>query len=447
VRDYAILGIILGSVPICFLSPYFGTLMWYWIAYFSPHRYGWGIAYAFPVAQVVALPTLAGLALNYRKLNRHVFVRETLILLLLWIWFAITLIHAMNTPAFAGHVADARFQMERVSKVLIFTFVAILAVTSREKLRLLSMLTAFSFGVLAIKGTLFGLRTGGTSRVWGPPDSFIADNNDMALALNMSLPLLFFLAREEKNRTLRIALHVGLVCAIIAVLLTYSRGGLLGLAAVLGYIAIKSRQKVAAGVLITVGVFLAFTLAPPQWMERMSTLVSGSMDDTAKQRVITWSFGWRLAQEYPLTGGAFEAFPDEELFQRYSPEPLPGGTYRSASPHSIYFQVLGEHGFVGLGLFAMLLFGALSSLRKLRRWGRKIPTLSWMTNYSDMFTGSILAYMVSGAFLGRAYFDFFYQLVASVIIMKIIWRREVQLLLAAEEERQEMEEVEQAVPA
>jgi len=95
-------------------------------------------------------------------------------------------------------MADAAYEMSHISKILLMTFVMIVLITTRERLRGVVLVTAGSFGLLAIKSTLFGLRTQGESRVWGPPDSFLSDNNAFGLALNMSLPLLFFLAREEK---------------------------------------------------------------------------------------------------------------------------------------------------------------------------------------------------------------------------------------------------------
>ena len=446
-RDYAILGFIIGSLPLCFLYPYYGVLMWYWIAYFSPHRYGWGPAYHFPVAQIVALPTLAGLFFS-KQLNRGIFVRETVLLLFLWVWFSITLLNCMYTAEFSGHVADAQFQMVRVSKILLMTAVTILVVTSREKLRFLSMVTAASFGLLAIKGTVFGLKTSGGSRVWGPPDSFIADNNDMALAMNMSLPLLYFLARNEERRWLRLALYATFYCGIVTVLLTYSRGGLLGLGVVVVYVAIMSKHRFFALGAIAAGVLVALTFAPAKWTQRMSTLTSGQLDDTAMQRVITWEFGWNFVQHYPITGGGFEVFPDVSIFQRYALRQLPGGVYQAASPHSIYFQVLGEHGFVGFLLYASLLLSSLYSLRKMRRRAKRVPALSWMVTYADMFTGSLLAYMISGTFLSRAYFDFFYQLIASVIIMKILFKKEVLELLATKEvaEPEPVPALEESVP-
>src|SRR5215467_7884174 len=105
-RDYIVLAIILGSVPICLIRPYFGVLLWYWVTYFNPHKFTWGIAYDFPVAMVVAIPTLAG-AVFARKSLRSLSARESIMLLMLWVWFAIVYIHAQGVPLFTGNMADA----------------------------------------------------------------------------------------------------------------------------------------------------------------------------------------------------------------------------------------------------------------------------------------------------------------------------------------------------
>src|SRR5258708_5869291 len=148
-RDLVVLAIILGSVPVCLINPYYGVLMWTWIAYFNPHRYTWGIAYNFPVAQVIAAPTLLG-TLFARRMNRQFLTREAILLLLLWIWFCFTMFHATQVPAFAGHVSDGKQQLIQVSKILLMSFPIILLVTSEKKLKWLLLVTALSFGVRAI---------------------------------------------------------------------------------------------------------------------------------------------------------------------------------------------------------------------------------------------------------------------------------------------------------
>ncbi len=438
-RDAILLIIIAISIPISFFRPYFGILVWTWITFLNPHRYTWGFMYNFPVAAVVAVPTLAG-CLFTSNINKHFLKRETLLLVGLWIWFCITFLHAMQVPLFQAHLADAKLEWVRVSKVLLITFTMILLVTSQQRLKLLLMVTALSFGFLAIKGAIFGFRTGGGYRVWGPPDSFIADNNSFALAVNMSLPMLFYLARDEKRRAYRWLFYLVFACGVLSVVLTYSRGGLLGLAAVLFAITIRSRHKILSGFVTTLTIVAVLTFAPPQWMDRMGGLAHGDVDSSGRQRLIAWRASWNFALDYPITGGSFNALPNVTLFQRYQPEPLPGG-FLSTAPHSVYFQMLEEQGFVGLGLYLVLVGGCWMSLARLRREARWAPSTLWIVSYAQMIQVSLLGFLVSGAFLGLANFDLFYQLVAMVIILKVIYQNEMQSAPPVQQKQAESVEV------
>ena len=443
-RNVVLLAIVFGSVPLSLMNPYIGVLVWFWIAYFNPHRFAWGFAYYFPVAMTVAIPTLVG-TIFARKTNRIFAVRDTFLLALLWIWYGVTYIHSTTVPLFAGHQQWASFELQRLSKILLMTFVMLLLVTSQKKLKLLLLLTVACFGLLALKGVLFGIRTAGESRVWGPPDSFIGDNNSFALALNMSLPILFFLARDEENRRLRKFLYVAFVCCTACVVLTYSRGGLLGLAVVLAAISLKSRHKFLSAVLLVLAGLTVLTFAPEPWMNRMEGFMRGSLDQSAQQRVIAWRTAWAISKDYPITGAGFHGLPDVELFQRYQPEPLPGG-FLSTGPHSIYFQLLADHGFVGLALFLLLITSCFASLCTLRNQARRIPPGRWLENYSNAIEVSLLGYLVSGAFLGLAYFDLFYQVVATTILLKVLYREEA-LIPALAQERSRLIAVPEQAPS
>jgi putative inorganic carbon (HCO3(-)) transporter len=428
-RDFIVLAIVLGSAPICLFRPYYGVLLWVWIAYFNPHRFTWSYAYDFPVAMVIAVPTLMGLFFA-KEMNRKIMVRESILLFFVWVWYVVSLIHATHVPLFAGHVPDAMAEMTRVNKILLMTIVTTLLVTSQKRLKYLVLVTAFSFGVLALKGAAFGVATGGQERIWGPPESFIADNNGFALALNMCLPMFYFLAKVEENRYLRRTLYGAFVASIFCVILSYSRGGLLGLTVVLGLIAVRSRYKVLSAALLALAALTIVTFAPEAWTDRMGNFAKGDLDGSAEQRLITWRTGWRFVQDYPITGGGFDTLPDPVVFQRYQPEPLPGG-FDSSGPHSIYFQSLSEGGFVGLGLFLLLVGSSLFTLRRIRKRAGKLPSLQWMVPYTQMFEIGLLGFLMSGAFLGLAHFDLFYQFIASTAIMSILFRREVTALAPA----------------
>lgn len=221
-RDYLVLAIVFVSVPIALVNPYYGILVWSWLAYFNPHRNTWGIAREFPVAIVIAIPTLIG-ALFARK-NHRVMTRETLLLALQWAWFAFTSYYIATIPQFSGHVQDAKDHLQMISKILLMTVVMIVLVNSREKLRGLVLIIVASFGFRALFATIFFLKTGGQYKIWGPDGTFLGDNNDFALALNMTIPMFFFMARSEQAGWARAGIRILMVCVIISVIGTYSRG-------------------------------------------------------------------------------------------------------------------------------------------------------------------------------------------------------------------------------
>src|SRR4029077_8503293 len=99
---------------------------------------------------------------------------------------------------------------------------------------------------------------------------------------------------------------------------------------------------------------------------RMGGMAHGQVDASERQRLVAWRTSWNFAMDYPITGGSFNALPNVELFQRYQPEPLPLG-FLSTAPHSIYFQMLEEQGFVGLALYLVLVASCWISLASLKR--------------------------------------------------------------------------------
>jgi probable O-glycosylation ligase (exosortase A-associated) len=429
-RDAFVIIICLLAAPVALVNGYFGVLMWTWIAYFNPHRYAWGIArYGFfQPALLIAVPTLIGTL--FAQKNTRIFLRETILLASLWFWFAFTTFYIRFVPDFANHVTDAGVHLQEVSKILLMTFVTILLVTSKKKLRILVLVILASFGLKALFAAVFYLKTGGQFQIWGPEGSFIYDNNDFALAMNMTIPMFFFMARSESSTWMRVVLRGLMLCAIICIVGTYSRGGLLGLSAITLAIVAKSRYKILSFILVAIALVCLVTLTTRTWQDRMGDFLQGNLDSSENSRLVAWGGGWNLAMEYPITGGGFDVYTDAAIFPSFVPRNLRSRLYGLSgglhSSHSVYFELLGEQGFVGLGLFLWLLGSCFTSLRKLRKQARSNGKLEWVEPYTQMFEVSILAFMVNGATLGRAYFDFLYQIVALVIIVRILIARELE---------------------
>ena len=414
-RDIFVLGFFLSSLPICFVRPFYGVLLWTIVAFVNPQHLAYGYASTFPLAEAVAIPTLAGFLIfnrGWRRLASGGFI----LIAILWIWFTITSLVSAHTPLFAEHAADTWYRWTFVSKILLMTAVSICLIDSFKRLRIFLLVIAGCFGLFVAKDLPFMILTGGEFRLYGPAASMIADNNDFGLALNMTVPLFLFLARTESDRRLKGVLYGLFLASIPAVFFTYSRGALIGLVAVSFLMFLQMRKRVALIPVIVLAVGCALVLAPQAWRDRMGSLGSGKLDPSALERINAWNFAWNLAGDFPVTGGGFDTFTPE-LFRRYAPGPDVHG------PHSIYFGVLAEHGFTGLFLYLLLVFSSLLSIFSVARRARSYGDERALA-YAIMFRLSLVGFLVSGLFLGRAYFDYYFAIVACIVVLKHICEKD-----------------------
>jgi probable O-glycosylation ligase (exosortase A-associated) len=417
IRDLVVLGVILASLPLCFFRPFYGVGLWTILAYLNPHRMAWGAARDFPVALLVAGATVAGFLVFERRF-KNLGRAETLFVIALWAWFAITTVVTTRLPIFGHHGGDTWERFHFVSKILLMTLVSLSVVDNWTRLRRFVLCIAAAFGILIVMLLPWMAVTGGAFRAYGPNGTMIADNNDFGLALNMVFPIFFFLAKTEEAPKIRALFWFLAAVTVPAVFFTWSRGALVGLIVVIGFIFIGTRYKLVLAPILILAVTLAVFFTPQAWQDRMTGIVNDPADRSVQGRFNAWHFAWNLALDYPLTGGGFATFTPE-LFARYAPNPR---DYHAA--HSIYFGILGEHGFVGLALFLGLLASCFWSLYRLkglgRRWGDER-----LVAYSRMFTSSLIAYAASGAFLGRHYFDLFFAIVACVVMLKAAVANEI----------------------
>jgi probable O-glycosylation ligase (exosortase A-associated) len=422
-RDIVVAIILVSIIPLAFFRPYLGILAWIWVSYMTPAKYAWGWGQQIPQGDLVAIPALLGLLVMAEKRQPIPLVRETVLLVLLWLWFGLSTLHVWLSPDLTYHLTNTLDSFFAISKALFMVLLATTLITDRKRLRWWYLVTVGVLGFFAIKGGIWGLVTGGEFRIYGPPHSMITDNNDFALAMNMCLPMFVYLARDESSRWIRLFLRIGLLFGVIAIILTYSRGGLLGLLTVGCVLLVQSRHKLRMTLAIVVLGIAVFALAPEQWTTRMETIPTADTKDlSARARFDAWRLGTRIALDYPIFGGGFQAYT-AEAYEKYG-VPTWG---RVHGPHSIYYEMLAEQGFVGLFLFLALILSCLLTCWRVKRLSKRYDGLQAWKPYCDMTIASVCAYAVSGAFLGRAYFLLFYQLVAATIILSAAARSERRL--------------------
>jgi probable O-glycosylation ligase (exosortase A-associated) len=411
-RDLAVTAVIFWLLPFCLARSWIGILTWSWLGYMNPHRMTWGFAYSMPFGMMVMGTTLLGLPFN-RDVKAPPRSVEVFLLLALWGWFFVTTI-------FAYYPAGAWEQFSKVSKILFGIFLSLMLLQEERKLKALIWVIAMSIGFFGFKGGIWAFMTGGRNQVLGPPDSFISGNTEIGLALNMVIPLLFFLRRSETRWWLRRLLLAMALLSMVASLITHSRGALLGLLVILPLLFLKSRAKLLILPLLIVAGLVGPSLMPSNWTEKMETIEGYEQDISANQRLTSWWVAFQLAKDSPILGGGFRTF-SMEIYQTY----IPGYIYANQQhdAHSIYFQVLAEHGFMGLGLFVALLASTFLSLRYVIYVTRDRADLQWINDCAKMVEVSVTAYAVSGAFLSMSYFDLFYHLVVITVLLKVFVAR------------------------
>ncbi len=417
-RDFITLAIVFGLLPVIVVRPYVGVLAWCWISYMNPHRLAYGLAYDFPVAAIIGGATLVGLVFT-KEQKRIPWTWLTVCWVLFVLWMSVTTLFAL--------VPDAAFEAwTKTIKIQSMAFVTVMLMCTRERITLLVATIAGSLAFYGLKGGIFTVLTGGDYKVWGPPGSFIEDNNAVALALVMTIPLLRYLQLNVESRLIKLGLWLTMGLSILAIVASYSRGAFIAASAMILYMIVKSRKRGQIILVVLLSLPLLLNFIPEKWFDRMSTIAQYEQDASAMGRVNAWWFAYNLAKDRPVTGGGFDTF-DRELFQRYAPD---ADDIHGA--HSIYFEVLGEHGFVGLFLFLLLAALALRTSTWIVQHTRDRADMKWASDLATFVRVSVVGFAVGGAFLGLAYFDLYYHLIAILVLLRAVVERQLESATVSE---------------
>jgi probable O-glycosylation ligase (exosortase A-associated) len=226
----------------------------------------------------------------------------------------------------------------------------------------------------------------------------------------MIIPLAHYLALHSERKIVRFALYSGIALSIVAVLGSQSRGAFLAVVVMSGFLWIKNRQKIVLGLFAVALLPIAITFMPEAWKDRMRTVQTYEEDTSAVGRINAWHAAFNIANDRPF-GGGFELY-SPEMFERYAPDPTD-----VHSAHSIYFQILGSTD--GSDWRSFLAWASmLVNSRRIIRFARAKPELSWAADLSRAIQVSLIGFAVGGAFVNIAYWEIQYY---ELVILMIIW--------------------------
>jgi putative inorganic carbon (HCO3(-)) transporter len=402
-RDLLIFAMVFGALPFIFKRPALGVMLFTWISLMNPHRLSYGAAFNFPFAAVIAIVTLAAVVISKQP---KTFPRTpvTMILLAFCAWVTLTSFFALEPNI-------VWIEWNRVIKTLFMIFVSVMVLNTERDIKQFAWVVGLSLGIYGLKGGIFVLMSGGSYKVFGPSGSYIEENNGMALALVAVLPLIWYLRNQVKNKLLSLGMSAMTIFTAISAVGSYSRGALVGGAAMLTFLWLKSKNKVGTGVAVIAMIALVMLIMPAAWFDRMHTIDDYKQDDSALGRINAWMFAINVATHNVLGGGFFVFQPRQFLV--YAPNPL---DFHAA--HSIFFQVLGDHGFVGLTMYVVLMLCAWRTGTRIIKFCGKALELKWAADLARMMQVCIIGFAVSGAFLSLAYFDLYYDFIVILVALE-----------------------------
>lgn len=405
-RDTAILLALVVAGAWALKRPWIGVLGWTLVSLMSPHmQFGYAAA-DWPVATGFAVCTLIGLLVTKDRQNPMAGAPAWWLLAFI-IWICITL-------PFSIFFDQSYPLWERSMKIFLMVFVSLALITDKRKLDIFIWVCVLSVAYYGVKGGAFTILTGGNYRVWGP-GGFIEGNNEVALAVITIMPLMRYLQTQITNNRAKMIMGGSMALCVVMALGTYSRGAVIGLAAMGIFFWIKSKKRTHWGLAILILAIVGLSFMPDQWWERMSTIKSYQSDASSMGRINAWWMAFNLASDR-FFGGGFMIW-NGIVFQMYAP--VPDDPHAA---HSIYFQIMGEHGFVGLFLWMGIGVATWVVARDLIKIGQSIESFAWAAQLGAMVQVSIIGYAAAGAFLSLAYYDLPY----NVMIMAIVARRYLQ---------------------
>ncbi|MES2316877.1 MAG: putative O-glycosylation ligase, exosortase A system-associated [Pseudomonadota bacterium] len=403
--------------------PFVAVGLWIWTAMFYPNGWLYGFASGFRYNLVFTAVAILGYVALRQKPKVSFGTLGGLILL----FFAWTTISTVLTSGLAETTWD--FWVRFFKVILLFVFV-VLVINKKLHVDFFLWCVVLSIGFFGGLEALKYVASGGGHKIEGFYGHVLGDRNELAVAFVMTLPVCAYLLGEygKQSKLLRLGLF-GLMGLIVAAIVgTQSRGGFVALLGLAAYLFMKSDRKFALGIAFVVLAGAMSYLVSDEWSSRMNTINEASGDASFMGRVVAWKMSFILAAKNPFFGAGFKSLENLAVWRGlaadflafpffYSGDLLPNPNYPRAA-HSVYFQVLGDHGFAGLGIYLAVLIRAFLVARSIAREARKHVETHWIANFAIMAQLCLFGFCLGGAALSFAYFELMFALCGLILVVE-----------------------------
>jgi probable O-glycosylation ligase (exosortase A-associated) len=427
-HDLFFVAFLTGLIALGFRRPFLFVLGYAYVDIVSPQRLSYYLLNSVPVSLIFFVLAVGGwLAMDDKKDTRLSIRQLILIVLLAWCGY---------TTMTADFPAAALEKWSWVWKALVFAIFLPFTLRTRLRIEALLLFMVLSAASIIIVGGIKTIFSGGG---YGVLNLGLDDNSGLYEGSTIStvaiaiIPTILFLARYGTIFVLDWRVKLFTAALVFACLLipigTSTRTGLIciGLVAIMILRDSKKRMLYMAGMALAVAV--AIPLLPASYTQRMQTIQGYQADESASTRLAVWQWTWDYVQTHP-GGGGFNAYLQNHLVIRLkgpgvSAQPNAVTYDKARAYHSAYFEMLGEQGFFGFGLWAMLQIAGLLRMEMLRRRFRKATDANeaWIAPLASALQHGHVIYLVGALFIAIAFQPFIYMLLAAEIGLDSYVRR------------------------
>ncbi|WP_226019090.1 putative O-glycosylation ligase, exosortase A system-associated [Novosphingobium sp. FKTRR1] len=404
-----------------FRRPFLFVLAYAYIDIVAPQKVSWGFLQVIPISLIAFLLAVGSWAVAEDKNGIRLGSRQIVMILLL--------VYCGLTTRVADFPVEAADKWGWVWKALVFAIFLPLTLRTRLRIESLALIMVLSVGVIVVGGGIKTLFSGGG---YGELRLLVNDNTGLYEGSIIStvaicvIPLALWLARfgtvfKPGLLVWLFALGLSFACVLMPIG-TQARTGLICFGVMLVMMLRSTKRRMTyIGVVVAVGM-IAVPLLPQSFTERMSTIKNHQSDQSASTRVAVWKWTIEFVKTRPF-GGGFDAFRqnavsyDKVMSESAGDNNTAISTVRvvekARAYHSSYFEMLGEQGYPGLGLWLLLHVMGVVHMELIRRRFAKNPPpdLVWVTPLADALQQAQIIYLFGGAFVGIAFQPFCYMLV------------------------------------
>jgi probable O-glycosylation ligase (exosortase A-associated) len=380
----------------------------------------------FPVLKVARIAFLAaGLAAAAHVIERTAR-RRSIMPISPEIGIAVTLLcwSVLTLPVSVWPGGSVQVLTEHYVKAIAFFWLLGTIITTTERLRIMVWtltLCAIPLAVTGIVNYVLGevISTGasGFYRISGYYMSGLTANpNDLALMLNLIIPLTGALIVGERGLKRSVAAAALLVC-VAAVILSFSRAGFLTLAAtfVMGFVMLVRQKKAFAAAGLVVLALCAQPFLPDGYVDRIGTITNIQEDATgsAQGRWRDTKVAAGLVIKNPIVGAGI----GQDVLVMNDERGI--DTWRRV--HNAYLQYGVDLGLPGLLLFIWLHLTCYRTSRTVAKRASADPALRRLEPLAAGVTISLVVFSVAAMFHPIAYQFYFFSIAGLAVALRNVY--------------------------